>query len=56
LVEAESTHPSQLVEGEWKTVCERMLTDANFSPLQINQLLHVSVVVAKGIVADKILV
>lgn len=56
LVEAQSRHPSEIMEEEWKVVCERMLTDANFSPLQINQLLDVSVVVAKGIVADKILV
>jgi len=33
-----------------------MLTDANFSPLDIKQMLEISVVVAKGIAADKIFV
>ena len=55
LVEAENRHPDQLSDDEWKIECERMLTDANFSPLEIKQILDISVVVAKGIAVDKIL-
>lgn len=47
-------HPDELESEEWETVCERMLTDANFSPIEIHQLLAVSIVVAKGIAADRI--
>ena len=55
MVQSQNRHPNELRETEWRVACERMLTDANFSPLQINQVLEVSVVVAKGIAADKIL-
>lgn len=51
---SENTRLNQLSEDEWKTVCERMLTDANFSPLEIRQVLDIAVVVVKGIAADKI--
>ena len=54
LLESESRHPNEIQPDEWKVECERMLTDANFSPLQIRQVLDVSVVVAKGITADKV--
>jgi len=53
-MKAGSRHPSELSEDEWKVECERMLSDVNFSPLQIEQLLDTSVVVAKGIVAEKL--
>ena len=54
LVESGIRHPNELSEDEWKAECERMLTDAGFSPLQVKQLLDVGVVVAKGIATDKI--
>lgn len=53
LRDAASHHPGEDAE-EWKAECERMLTDARFSPLEINSVLDTAVVVAKGIVADKI--
>ena len=53
-VESEDRQLNQLSEDEWKAVCERMLTDAKFSPLEIRQILDTAVVVAKGIAADKI--
>ena len=31
-----------------------MLTDSKFSPFEINQILDTSVIVAKGIAADKL--
>jgi hypothetical protein len=46
-------HPKELEEHDWRVECERMLSDANFSPLQVVQLLDAAVIVAKGIAADK---
>lgn len=46
-------HPRDLDEDEWKAECERMLSDSRFSPLEIHQILDASVIVAKGIAADK---
>ncbi|MCG8587002.1 MAG: hypothetical protein MI757_20035 [Pirellulales bacterium] len=56
LAEMERRHPRQLEEDEWKAECERILNDAKFSPLEINQVLELSVVVAKGIAAEKFFV
>lgn len=53
LRETENRHPRDLDDDQWKAECERMLTDSKFSPLEINQILDTSVVVAKGIAADK---
>ena len=55
LVESGMRHPKELSEDEWKAECERRLSDAGFSPLQVKQLLDVSVVAAKGIAAGKVL-
>ncbi|MCG8450720.1 MAG: hypothetical protein MI725_14215 [Pirellulales bacterium] len=49
-------HPADLEVDEWKAECERMLTDAKFSPLEIERLLDTAVIVAKGIAADKFFV
>ena len=53
LREAEQRHPRELDDDEWKAECERMLTDSKFSPIEIHQILDTSVIVAKGIAADK---
>jgi hypothetical protein len=53
LRESGNHHPRELDDDEWKAECERMLTDAKFSPLEINQVLDTAVIVAKGIAADK---
>jgi hypothetical protein len=53
LRDTEHRHPRELDDREWKVACERMLTDARFSPVEIHQLLGTSVVVAKGIASDK---
>ena len=53
LREAEDRHPRELEDDEWKAACERMLTDSKFSPLEIDQMLDTSVIVAKAIAADK---
>lgn len=53
LVESGYRDANELSADEWKAACERMLTDANFSPLEIKEVLDVAVVVAKGIAAEK---
>jgi hypothetical protein len=46
-------HPKQLRDHDWRVECERLLSDAYFGPAQVNDLLETSVVVAKGMAADK---
>lgn len=43
-------------EDEWVAVCERMLSDAKFGPLEAHQLIGTAVLVAKAIVAEKFFV
>ena len=54
LRESEVRHPRDMEADEWKAECERMLTDAGFSPLEIHQVLETAVIAAKGIAADKL--
>ena len=54
IYEVGDTHPEEFSDDQWRAECERMLTDANFSPLDIRHLVDIAVVVAKGIAADKI--
>lgn len=56
LIESENQHPNELTEIEWNAACERILTNAGFGPLEINQLLGTAIVVAKGMVADKMFI
>lgn len=44
------------LDDEWKAECERMLWDSNFSPPEINQVLDTSVIVAKGIAAERLFI
>ncbi len=53
LRQSEERHPRELDDDEWKVACERLLTDSRFSPMEIDQILDTSVVVAKGIASDK---
>ena len=53
LRETENRHPKDVSSSEWKSRCERLLTDANFSPIEIHQLLDTAVVVARGIATEK---
>lgn len=56
LVRADDRHPLYHMEDDdWKAVCERLLSDANFSPIQIQQVIPIAVVVAKGITANRII-
>jgi hypothetical protein len=44
-----------LDDGEWRSECESMLSDVGFTPLEIHQVLEVSLVVAKGIASTRFL-
>ena len=46
--------PSELSDDEWDVLCEEMLANANFSPLQMKQIMGMAVTTAKGIAAEKI--
>lgn len=55
LLRAGNRHPFyHMEEDDWKAVCERLLSDANFSPIQIQQIIPIAVVVLKGITANRI--
>ncbi len=56
LVKAELRHPKQLRESEWKAECERMLVDARYRPGEVVELLDLSVIVAKAIAANKVMI
>jgi len=55
LIKEQNRHPKELTELEWKVECERLLTDARFGPMEVQQVLEPAVIVAKGIAADKVL-
>jgi hypothetical protein len=55
LVESQEGHPNELSEVEWRMEVERMLSEAKFSPMQIERLLETAVTVAKGIAIERFL-
>ena len=52
IIEAQR-NPKEFEDDEWKAACERLLTTAYFTPAEITQVLEVSVLVTKGLAADK---
>jgi hypothetical protein len=55
LVRTQERHPNELSEAQWRFEVEQMLTEANFGPLQIQQLLETAVIVAKGLASDRMI-
>lgn len=53
LRESEEVHPNDLTDLDWRVRCERLLTDAKFSPLEIHQVFNTAIIVAKGIAHEK---
>jgi hypothetical protein len=49
----EERHPKRFQDQDWRVECERMLTSAYFSPIEIIDLLETSVIVAKGMAVDR---
>ena len=54
LIRVHEIHPNELTEMQWRSEIEQMLTDANFGPLQIQQLLETAVIVAKGMANERL--
>ena len=48
-------HPKLMKDDDWRVLCESKLSDAYFSPFEINQLLDLAVVTARGIVLARII-
>jgi hypothetical protein len=42
-----------LTDSQWSFEAERMLAEADFSPLEIHQLLATAVIVAKGLASER---
>ncbi len=53
ILRAEERHPNELTDSQWSFEAERMLAEADFSPLEIHQLLETAVVVAKGLASER---
>lgn len=47
-------HPKVLQEDQWQVLCENLLMDSNFSPFEIQAILDLAVLTAKGLVAPKV--
>lgn len=45
-------HPKELTDDEWKSECESMLYDAQFTPSEITQILDLAIIVAKSTTVD----
>jgi hypothetical protein len=54
LVKANDKHPKEFTDAEWQFEVERLLSDANFGPMQVEQLLETGVIVAKGLAAERV--
>jgi hypothetical protein len=46
---------SRLADEEWRYECEIMLADVGFTPVEICQILDISIVVAKGTASTRFL-
>jgi hypothetical protein len=42
-------------DDDWRILVETNLTDSHFSPFEIQQMIDLAVVTAKGIVASKLM-
>lgn len=47
-------HPKTMQDDDWKYLVEMKLTDSNFSPFEIQQMIELAVVTAKGIIASQL--
>jgi hypothetical protein len=45
----------QFTDDEWRSECERMLADVGFTPIEIQQIIELALVVAKGIASSRFL-
>lgn len=54
LIEADEKHPKEFSDAEWQFEVERLLSDSNFGPLEIQQLLEIGVIIARGLAAERV--
>jgi hypothetical protein len=45
-------HPKELTDEDWKSECETMLYDAQFTPAEITQIMDLAIIVAKATTLD----
>lgn len=56
LIEAQSRHPKELSDHEWRADCEELLSRSGFSPLESKDLLEMAVIAAKRKAAERLYV
>jgi hypothetical protein len=52
LLSAHYRHPKELSDEDWKSECEAMLHDAQFTPTEITQIMDLAIIVAKATTLD----
>jgi hypothetical protein len=52
LLSTHKRHPKELLDEEWKSECESMLYDAQFTPSEITQIIDLAIIVAKANTLD----
>ncbi len=52
LLSTHNRHPKELTNDEWKSECESMLYDAQFTPSEITQIMDLAIIVAKATTID----
>lgn len=52
LVSKHHRHPNELTDEDWKSECETMLYDAQFTPSEITQIMDLAIIVAKATTLD----
>lgn len=52
LLSKHNRHPKELTDEDWKSECETMLYDAQFTPTEITQIMDLAIIVAKATTLD----
>jgi len=52
LLSAHNRHPKELSDEDWRAECETMLYDAQFTPIDITQVMDLAIIVAKATTID----
>ena len=52
LLSTHDRHPKELTDQEWRSECESMLYDAQFTPSEITEIMDLAIIVAKATTVD----
>ena len=52
LLSTHNRHPKELSNDDWRAECETMLYDAQFTPIDITQIMDLAIIVAKATALD----